>query len=159
MEDFTIKTRLTVKEYIKIMFIGLYKKPIYILTTLFGSYLLLTNFLNYIGILNYHSNTIFEIACGIFLIAAPSLITLLAVRQFTLNPSIQTDLMYTFGNKGIIIQGATFKSELAWAHIIKQKELGKFLVLYYTKKGGTFIDKTKLTASQLAFVKAKVNQN
>ena len=159
MEDFTIKTRLTTKEYTKVMCIGLYKKPAFILATLFGLYLITTAVLDHLNIINYYSEVpIFEIICGVFLIAVPALIVWIAVRQFKSNPSFQNDMTYTFGEDGVAIQGFTFKSEFLWAHIIKQKELGKFLILYHSKKFGNFIDKSKLTADQLKFIKSKVKQ-
>ncbi len=54
------------------------------------------------------------------------------------------------------VQGLTFKGEFVWAHIIKQKEIANFLILYHSKKAGNFIDKTKLTLDQLQFIKTKV---
>jgi hypothetical protein len=159
MEDFTIKTRLTTKEYSRVMFVGLYKKPAFILATLLGLYLVTTAFLDYLKVIDYYSETpLYEIICGTFLLLAPSLIVLIAVRQFTSNPSFQNDMTYTFGDGGVVIQGLTFKSEFLWTHIIKQKELGKFLILYHNKKFGNFIDKTKLTADQLDFIKSKVSR-
>ena len=56
------------------------------------------------------------------------------------------------------VQGLTFKGEFVWAHIIKQKEIGNFLILYHSKKMGNFINKTKLTSDQLQFIKTKVRQ-
>jgi hypothetical protein len=159
MEDFTIKTRLTTKEYAKIMFVGLYKKPAFILSAVLGLYLIATVILDYLRIIDYYNETpLFEIICGAFLLLAPSLILLIALRQFASNPSFQNDMTYTFRDSGFAVQGLTFKSEFLWAHIVKQKELGKFLILYHTKKFGNFIDKTKLTADQLSFIKSKVLQ-
>jgi hypothetical protein len=159
MENFTIKTRLTTKEYAKVMFVGLYKKPAFILSTLLGLYFLSTVILDYLGVIAWYDELpIFEIACGTFFILAPTLIVFIAVRQFTSNPSFQNDMAYTFGDNGIAIQGTTFKSEFLWSHIIKQKELSKFLILYHNKKLGNFIDKTKLTAEQVDFIKSKVGQ-
>lgn len=159
MDDFTIKTRLTTKEYRKVMFIGLYKKPAFIVATLLGLYLITTVVLDYLNIINYYSDIpLFEIICGTFLLLAPTLIVLIAVRQFTSNPSFQNDMTFTFGESGVAIQGLTFKSEFLWTHIIKQKELSKFLILYHNKKFGNFIDKTKLTTEQLNFIKSKVRQ-
>jgi hypothetical protein len=57
MEDFTIKTRLTTKEYIKIMFVGLYKKPTFIIATVFGLYLTATVILDYLNIIEYYNET------------------------------------------------------------------------------------------------------
>jgi hypothetical protein len=159
MEDFTIKTRLTTKEYRKVMIVGLYKKPAFILATVLGLYLVTTVILNYLEVIDYYSDTpFFEIIGGTFLLLAPSIIVLIAVKQFTSNPSFQNDMTYTFGDSGVAIQGLSFKSEFLWAHIIKQRELGKFLILYHSKKFGNFIDKTKLTDDQLNFIKSKIGQ-
>jgi hypothetical protein len=159
MEDFTIRTRLTTKEYTKVMFIVLYKKPVFIIATLLGLYLTTTVALDYLDIISYYSDTpLFDIICGAFLLLAPTLIVLIAARQFTSNPSFQNDITYTFGENGISIQGLTFKSDLLWTHIIKQKEVGKFLILYHNKRLGNFIDKTKLTAEQVRFIKSKIKQ-
>lgn len=160
MDNFSITTRLTTKEYAKAMFVGLYKKPGFILATLLGLYFATTIILDYVNMIDWYSDTpTFEIACGAFLLLAPTLIVFIAVRQFTSTPSFQNDITYTFSDNGIACQGLTFKSEFVWTHIIKQKELGKFLILYQNKKFGTFIDKTKLTAEQLQFIKSKVGQN
>jgi hypothetical protein len=59
---------------------------------------------------------------------------------------------------GVAIKGLTFNSDFLWSHIIKQKESGKFLILYHSKKLGNFIDKTKLTQEQLAFIKSRVRK-
>jgi hypothetical protein len=139
------------------MFVGLYKKPGFILATLLGIYFATTITLDYLNVINWYADTpIFEIVCGAFLLLAPTLIVLIAVRQFTSNPSFQNDITYTFSDNGVACKGLTFKSEFLWTHIIKQKELGKFLVLYHNKKFGNFIDKTKLTTEQLNFIKSRV---
>jgi hypothetical protein len=157
MEDFTIITRLTKQEYIKVMFLGLYKKPAFILATLLGLYLVSTILLDYFKLIDYYTDTpLYEIICGAFLLLAPTLIVIIAVRQFTSNPSFQNDIKYTFSETGVATQGLTFKSEFSWTHITKQKELSKFLILYHSKKFGNYIDKTKLTVDQLNFIKSKV---
>jgi hypothetical protein len=159
MENFSITSRLTTKEYAKIMFVGLYKKPGFILATLLGLYYMVTLILNYFNIANFYKDTpYFEIFCGLFLLVAPTLIVIIAVRQFISNPSFKNDITYTFSETGITVQGLTFKGKFVWAHIIKQKELGSFLILYHSKKAGNFIDKSKLTSGQLQFIKTKVRQ-
>lgn len=159
MEDFSITTRLTTKEYAKVMFVGLYKKPSFIFATLLGLYFLVTVALDHLGVINYYNETpLFEIICGTFLLLSPTLIVLISVKQFTSNSNFQNGLTYTFGASGVTIQGLTFKSEFLWAHIIKQKDLDKFLILYHSKKFGYFIDKAKLTTDQLEFIKSKVRQ-
>lgn len=157
MENFSITSRLTTKEYVKIMFIGLYKKPGYILATIFGLYFIITVILDYFGIVNLYTETPYlEIFYGIFLLLSPTLIVLISVRQFLSNPSFANDITYSFSEDGMTVQGLTFKGEFVWSHIIKQKEISNFLILYHTKKAGNFIDKTKLTLDQLQFIKTKV---
>ena len=159
MEDFSITSRLTTKEYAKIMFVGLYKKPGFILATLLGLYFIVTVILDFTKIVSfYNAPPYFEIICGLFLFLSPTLIVIISVRQFKSNPSFQNDIKYTFNENGMTVQGLTFKGEFVWAHIIKQKEIGSFLILYHSKKAGNFIDKSKLTLDQLRFIKAKVGQ-
>jgi hypothetical protein len=159
MNDFSITTRLTTHEYTKVMFVGLYKKHGFILATLLGLYYATTVILDYLNVIHWYANTpTFETACGAFLLLAPTLIVLISVRQFTSNPSFQNDIKYTFSDQGVACQGLTFKSDFLWTHIIKQKDLGKFLVLYHSKKFGNFIDKTKLTTEQVNFIKSKVRR-
>ncbi len=159
MEKFSITSRLTTKEYAKIMFIGLYKKPIFIISTILGLYYIITLIHNYLNIVNFYTDIpYFEIFCGLFLLLSPTLIVVIAVRQFESNPCFKNDITYTFSETGMTIQGPTFKTEFMWAFIIKHKEIGNFIILYQSKKVGNFIDKTKLTSEQLQFIKMKVDQ-
>ena len=157
MEDFSITTRTTTKEYAKIMIVGLYKRPGFILTTIGGLFFLITATLNYLKIINYYTNSpSSDFLFGLLFLLAPTLLTLIAVRQFKSNPNFQNDIKYTFSENKMMVEGTTFKGEFLWTHIIKQKEIGKFLILYHSKRMGNFIDKTKLTSEQLQFIKSKV---
>lgn len=93
---------------------------------------------------------------GLFLLLFPLLIVLLAISQLKSNPNFLNEMTYTFNETGMAVRGTTFKSEFSWKHIIKQKEIGKFLILYHTKKFGNFIDKSVLTPDQLGFIKDKI---
>lgn len=155
--NFSITSNLNIRDYTKVMFIGLYKKPVFILCTIVGLYMLTTVTLDYLKIIQlYDSPPLYEIICGLLLLLAPTLIVVMAVSQFKSNPSFQNDITYTFSEDGLVVVGITFKTEFSWEHILKQKEIGNFLVLYHTKKFGNFIDKSKLTAEQLLFIKTKI---
>ncbi|MDI1316272.1 hypothetical protein [Flavobacterium sp.] len=59
--------------------------------------------------MNWYTITpLFEILCGTFQLLAPSLIVLILVKQFTVNPSFQKDITYTFRENGFSVHGATF---------------------------------------------------
>src|SRR5450631_1705695 len=159
MEDFSITTQLTAKDYSKVMLLGLYKKPSFILPAIFGIYLIMTVILDYFKIISYYPETpYFEMFGGLFLLFLPAIIVIIAVRQFLSNPSLQKEIRYTFTENGIMVQGLTFKGEFLWAHIIKQKEVYNYLILYHSKKMGNFIDKRKLDLDQIKFIKSKIRR-
>ena len=154
---FSITSKLDKGDYIKVMFIGLYKKPYYILATIFGFSLLIISILNYFNAIGFEVYSPFTDAIlGLFLLLSPSIIVFFAVSQAKSNPSFLNEMTYTFNDVGISVTGLTFKTELLWEYIIKQKEIGDFLVLYHTKKFGIFIDKSKLTSEELLFIKSKI---
>jgi hypothetical protein len=158
MEDFSITTRLTSKDCTKVMLLGLYRKPGFIVATILGCYLIVTVILDHFKIITFYSDTpYFEFYCGLFILLAPALIVIMAVRQFLSNPNLH-ETKYTFSENSMTVQGLTFKGEFLWAHIIKQKEINKFLILYHNKNMGNFIDKTKLTIDQLQFIKSKIKE-
>ena len=139
------------------MFIGLYKKPGFIISTIAGLYFLVTALLNYFNVINSYVYSPFNDGIlGLFLLIVPSLIVLLSVNQIKSNPNLLNDITYIFTDTGMTVKGMTFKSEFSWEHIIKQKEIRQFLVLYHTKKFGNFIDKSKLSSEQLLFIKSKI---
>ena len=139
------------------MTLGLYTKPAFIILTIFAIYLVGTSILDHFKIIDFYADTPYlEFFGGLFLLVFPTLILIVAVRQFLSNPGFQNEIKYTFSEDGVKVQGHTFKAEFMWAHIIKQKELGKFLILYHSKQMGNYIDKTKLTADQMRFIKSKV---
>lgn len=155
--NFSITSCLNKQDYIRVMFIGLYKKPGFILGTILGIYFFATIVLDQLNIIAWYTETPWtEAALGLFMLFAPALIVLMSVNQLKSNPSLLSDVTYTFTDTRMGVKGLTFKSEYLWEHIIKQKETGKFLILYHTKKFGNFIDKEKLTGEQLDFIKAKI---
>lgn len=159
MDNFSITTRIETKDYIKVLFIGFYTRPVIIFLTLLGLYFTVTSVLDILNIAEFYSNTpFFELIYGIFILLVPTLSIFFAVRHLKSNPSFQKDITYTFGENGVIVQGATMRGEYMWEYLIKRKEIGKFLILYNSRKLGNFIDKTKLTAEQLEFIRSKVNQ-
>ena len=155
--DFSITSKLDKGDYIKVMFIGLYKKPYYIIATIFGLCLLIISILNYLNAISLYLYSPFTDAILLlFLLLSPSIIVFFALSQAKSNPSLLNDMTYTFNEESMAVNGLTFKSEFLWEHIIKQKEIGKFLILYHTKKIGNFIDKSKLTSEELLFIKSKI---
>ncbi len=159
MDDFTITTRITRADYSKFMYAALYKRPLFILVTLLALYLFFTVILNYFGVIKFYTETpYFETTAALVILIGPTLIVIATSKGYVSHPSMHHGIMYTFKNDGISLQGQTFKSELSWAHIVKIKETKKYLLLYSSKKIGNFIDKSKLTAEQIQFIKSRIGQ-
>ena len=157
MQDFTISTTVTKKDYKDFLYASFYKKPKYILITLLGVYLIATVILNYYSVIDYyHETPYFEMIAGLFILLFPTIIVQIAAKGYHSNPSFQYEMNYTFGEDGIVIKGLTFQSILKWTHIVKQKESKNYLLLFSSNKLGNFIDKSKLTQEQIEFIKSKV---
>ena len=155
--NFSITSKLDKGDYIKVMFIGLYKKPYYIIATIFGLCLLTVSILNYFNATSFEVYSPFsDTILALFLLLSPSIVVFFAVSQAKSNPSFLNEMTFNFTDVGVSVTGLTFKTELLWKYIIKQKEIGDFLVLYHTKKFGSFIDKSKLTPEELVFIKSKI---
>ncbi len=153
--DFSITNSLNKRDYINYLFIYLYKRPFYIIASIFGLCVVIMSILDFLKITDIEGTPIFTLFCGLYAVFMPALVVLLTVRR---NKAILLrDTVYTFSENGIIVEGGTYKTELSWAHIVKQKEIGKFLVLYHSKSVGNIIEKSKLTDEQLFFIRYKVN--
>jgi len=157
MEEFSITTRMTAKEYAKLMLTGIYKKPKYVIGNIFGLYFIITIILDHMGIINWYDETPkLEICLGIILLLLPLLVVIAALRQFKSNANSQSDIVISFNNSGFTVKGLTCKSEYTWTHIRQIKEIGGFLILCQSKNAGNFIDKKKLSPEQVNFIKSKI---
>ncbi len=153
MEDFSITTRLTEKEYSKVLFTALYRKPGIVFTSILGVIIILGG----LKIIPFYSEASYlEIFIGLYFLLLPTIIVLRSLKQFRTTPSLQDEILYTFNESGFIVQGPAFRAELQWVFIRKLQDVNKFLILHHTEGAGNYIDKTKLTREQLQFIKSKV---
>ena len=157
MEDFTIKTKITKAKYRKYLYGEMYKKPQFLLITAFGFFLLIYALINYFQPINTNNDIpYFDISAGIFMLLAPTILVIIAIKSHYSNPSLQNDIYYTFGDAGVTIKGTTFETKYQWAHILKVKETKYYLLLFCSNKLGNFIDKSQLTTTQMHFIKSRV---
>jgi YcxB-like protein len=157
MEKFSITMRLAEKDYAKATLLLLYRKPIVIVESFAGLYLIAAACFDNLRLIDLYSDLPgVGILLGIFFLLLPALAVFSLLRQFRSNVSLQHEITYTFNEEGIQIQGRTFKAEFEWINVIRKREVGKFLILYHSKKSGNFIDKTKLTDGQLQWIKSKI---
>ncbi len=153
MEDFSVTTRLTEKEYSKVVFAILYRKPGIIFTSILGVIIILGG----LKIIPFYLDAPdLEIFIGLYFLLLPTITVLRYLKQFRSTPSFRGEIICTFNESGFIVQGPAFRAEFQWVYIRKLKEINKFLILYHSEAAGNYIDKTKLTSEQLQFIKSKV---
>lgn len=141
MQDFSITTTLSLTDYAKVYFLGVIRKPAFILIPLFGLYMM------------YHESYIM----GVFFIVAPVLATWTAVRRYKSNADYNSVIQYTFGENGIRTEAPSCTSDYAWSHIVKYQQISHFIILYHGNNTGNIIDVQKLTPEQLQFIRYKVD--
>ena len=144
---------MTAKEYSTVVFMGLYRRPGNIIMTIAGVVLILGGF-KLIPL--YSTDPYLEIFIGLYFLLFPMIIAWRFLRQYRSTQPSEDETTYTFSEGGVRVRTPTSEGEFLWTHFLKRKEYGKFLILYYSKNMGTFIDKTQLTAAQLEFIRSKV---
>jgi hypothetical protein len=156
MDSFTVTTLVTKKEYRKYLIGTLYKKPFTIIAMLLGLYMLFMAMADFQHLsFGTPDSFLSDLGIGLFLVLFPVLVTLIASAKFRQNPSMHHEITYTFSEDAIIVKGLTFNSTLQWPHIIKLRETKKFLLLHPNRQTANFVDKSKLTDEQIAFIKSK----
>jgi len=144
---------MTAKEYSTVVFMGLYRRPGYIFMTIAGVVLILGGFKL---IPFYTTDPYLEIFIGLYFLLFPLIITWRFLRQFRSTQRLEDEITYTFSEAGVNVRTPASQGDYPWPEFLKRKEIGKFLILYYDKNIGTYVDKTQLTAAQLEFIRSKV---
>lgn len=159
MEPFSVYTLLTKSDYRKYLYSVMYKRLSYLLISVCGLLLVVSEALQYFQIYSIYDNSFslpyFLLGC-LFLIY-PSIIVLIMYRQFVSNPKLQHPIQYTFSEESILVKGTSFESKLDWSYITKYKEWSGYLLLYTNNKTAFFIKENLLNVEEKAFIKQKLN--
>lgn len=154
---FSLTSRITKKDFIWCSFLETYRRPPFIMIGIFGLAMFVSGLLEVAGLISFHRSSVYSaLFGGLFVVLIPLLLAWLTSVQLKSNPAMLKDMKYTFREDGYSVAGDTFSTDISWRHIIRQRESGKYIILYHNSNLGNFIDKTKMTAEQLAFVKGKV---
>jgi hypothetical protein len=138
-----IETKLEQKEFIKVMFILTYRKPLYILFTSLGFLpLLIPAFYFHEGAILPMSDIIVQLICSsYFFVFLPITIYYNARKNFSTNVRIQEKITYEISESKIKCTGETFTSERTWEKLHKILELNNWIILYESRSTGSFIPK------------------
>lgn len=131
-----IQTKLEFKEYLRLLFILTYKRPIVIIVTLLGVAIIAMSLLYFTNIILPNSfEHIIQLILGIFIITyLPFSVWLGAKRTFKTHKLIQETIIYDFQENNVTITGETFNSEIELDKLYRILELKDWFLLYHNNR-------------------------
>ncbi|MEO6151171.1 MAG: YcxB family protein [Mucilaginibacter sp.] len=146
----TIHTKLAFKDFLGLQFLLVYKKPAFIVLSMFGLGMLCFSVLYFLGFWQKGSLPVFQLLFSAFtLIFLPFSIYRSAINQFKANSHLQEALTYTFGQREVEIKGETFISFLPWSKTYMVEELSTWILIYQDNRVLNVIPKRFVTESEL----------
>lgn len=138
-----IESKLTIKDYQRIMFNLNGRKPMVIILFLIGFALIVTSLLYFIGFkIPFSEPPYFQLFLGLFIIILYPLFFILSVRKtFMTHLRLHERIIYEFNPDKITITGETFKSEMNWSKIYRIQELRNWILIYQNRLIANIIKK------------------
>lgn len=131
----TVETKIEKKDFIKLMYIMVYRKPIVIFLNLIGILMIIGSVSYILGFKDlFDEPPYFQSVFGLFItILLPLSVWKSAVKNFSSNGRLKEGIIYQFTDSSISIQGNSFKSEMDWKKTYKVIELKKWILIYQNK--------------------------
>lgn len=140
------ETKISLKDYVKIMFYMTYTRPLMIVLLS----LMLIFFISFIA-LPGDNDTFPMFTLFVVIILLPVLTYFSAKKNYSNNLRIQEKICYDFTEDKIIIQGESFYSEMDWNKIYKVVELKNWILLYQSGQSANLILKSSFGNDLEAF--------
>jgi len=156
MEPFTISTRLTKSDFVKVALKRLYRQAYSWIVSLIS-----------IGILVYCIVTVRSMnwsdegsymcwAFGLVFLQLPGLHYFKAKRTFVENPRINQPVNYTFDGDFIRVEGLDFEGYLAWNDVRKLEDLSRWICLVTKDHNVLIFQSGSFTEEQTQYIRSKV---
>ncbi len=146
-----IKTKLTFKEYLGLMFTLTYRNGWILFIAVIGILDLLFVCLYFIGLPIFKEPPVMPIILGLsFTFLLPVSIFLSAKKNFYSNARLQEEVEYEFYWNKMKTKGSSFNSEIEWKKSYKIVELKKWFLIYQSRQVANLIPKRSLDGSQLS---------
>jgi len=130
----TVITKLDFKQYLSLMYILTYRKPMMIILTILGLIMLFTSILYFLGLpVPVSSTPYMPLFFGIFTIVLPLFIYRNSKRNFSSHGRLNEQISYEFTEDKIIITGESFKTEMDWTKLYRIEELPKWILIYQNR--------------------------
>lgn len=138
-----IETKLSQKNYRKLVLTLYYRNPMYIMFTIIGIIILIFSILEFIFMEETFSNPYQQLLTGLFLVLVMPLLTIYkANKNYNSNLRLNEPILYEFNNSTIKLTGESFNSEMTWEKVYKVKELKEWILIYQNKQVANLIKKS-----------------
>jgi hypothetical protein len=147
MDKVTLRTKLTLDDYIKVNYHLLYRKMVIKFMTAIGLFLLV--------LLIFLFNTFtqfpwFQLIFGLFLtIGLPVQVYFAAKRNYRSNGRISETIIYEFDNEYIQLTGESFNSKLTWDKIYSVTENKDWILIWQNRQIANVVPKRDFKIGEL----------
>jgi hypothetical protein len=145
-----LKAKVTIRQYLKLLFSLAYSKPVMIFLICFALLLVLWITLFHLGILNLPEPVIYQYIT-LFLIAViqPTVILTTIIRNYYSSNHLRETLDIDLSDDKIKIKGESFYMEILWTKIYKLSEKKNWFLIYQNNLSAILIPKKDLTSHQI----------
>ena len=151
MQKIEIKSKLTLKKYIRLMFIFTYRRIGNIFFSLFGIVMIVNALLYFFGIFKASGTSPYvQFFTGLIVISVtPLTIYYTAKRNFNTNKRLKESMTYLFDEENIEVVGESFNSTMSWSTTYKVLEMNDYILIYQSKLIANIISKDSINHKQL----------
>jgi hypothetical protein len=140
MEQITLESQLTLRDYTILVINQTLKKPIIIFLFIIGIPMIVSTILYYLDLFPYYSSPpIFPLFMGIFILLLPVITCFQARRHYRTNKRLSELMAYEISNDQIHVQGESFNSTYNWEKINRIEINKKWILIYHSNATANII--------------------
>ncbi|AYD46339.1 YcxB family protein [Arachidicoccus soli] len=160
MNNFSITTQLSQKEYCRLFVRLSYKQRLYQIITIMGVLLLILSVFRFFTTSIVSERTQWFLFCfSVYcLVLFPLIVWLRAKRIYKSNKGLQSTIHYTFGETGLTLNASGIESKFEWKDFSKVQQTSEFILLFGYNRAAYFIKLKDLTQEQIDFIKTKITK-
>lgn len=145
-----LKVKVSIRQYLKILFSLAYTRPLMILLVCFAFLLVLWIALYHLEILNLPEPVIYQyITLLLIAVIQPSVIFITIIRNYYSSNHLRETLEMDLAENEIRIRGESFYMEILWPKIYKIVEKKKWFLIYQNNLSAILIPKKDLSREQI----------
>lgn len=149
-ERMKLKVKVTLRQYLKILFSLAYTKPIMIFLVCFAFLMVLWIVLYHLEILNLPEPLIYQyITLLLIAVIQPTVIFTTIIRNYYSSNHLRETLDIDLTGEEIKIRGESFYMEILWPKIYKIVEKEKWFLIYQNNLSAILIPKKELSPEQI----------